>query len=143
MGLCSLLDVYTATQVFERGVVVSRASALGEVRRDRCETLPRPFVTITMHRKSVVCAASTQPRASTSCDGWATTDAELWRGNLWGTVVEHTFGWRAQFAYPKTLVLPFEIVLIGINEAVTRLKGLTAYGADILIDDVGKMSPSG
>jgi len=55
--------------------------------------------------------------------------------NLWGTVVEHTFGWRAQFAYPKTLVLPFEIVLIGMNEVVTRLKGLTAYGADILIDD--------
>jgi hypothetical protein len=55
--------------------------------------------------------------------------------NLWGTVVEHKFGWRAQFAYPKTLVLPFEIVLMGINEVVERLKGLTVYGADILIDD--------
>ena len=26
---------------------------------------------------------------------------------LWGTVVEHALGWRAQFAYPKNLVLPF------------------------------------
>jgi len=24
---------------------------------------------------------------------------------LWGTIVEHEFGWRAQYAYPKTLVL--------------------------------------
>jgi len=55
--------------------------------------------------------------------------------NLWGTIVEHRFGWRAQFAYPKTLVLPFEIVPIGMNEVIERLKGLTAYGADILIDD--------
>jgi hypothetical protein len=55
--------------------------------------------------------------------------------NLWGTIVEHQFGWRAQFAYPKTLVLPFEIVLSGMNEVSVRLKGLIAYGADILIDD--------
>jgi hypothetical protein len=25
--------------------------------------------------------------------------------HLWGTVVEHELGWRAQFAYPKSLVL--------------------------------------
>jgi hypothetical protein len=25
---------------------------------------------------------------------------------LWGTVVEHKLGWRAQFAYPKSLFLP-------------------------------------
>jgi hypothetical protein len=55
--------------------------------------------------------------------------------NLWGTIVEHEFGWRAQFAYPKTLVLPFAIVLSGMNEVFVRLKGLIAYGADILIDD--------
>ncbi|MGA7946376.1 MAG: hypothetical protein ACLPH5_23435 [Candidatus Sulfotelmatobacter sp.] len=54
--------------------------------------------------------------------------------NLWGTIVEHKFGWRAQFAYPKTLVLPFEIVLIGMSEVIERLEGLTAYGADILVD---------
>ena len=40
VGLCSLLDVYTAAQVFERGMVVSRASAFGEMWRVRCETLP-------------------------------------------------------------------------------------------------------
>ena len=55
--------------------------------------------------------------------------------NLWGSIVEHKFGWRAQFAYPKTLVLPFNAVLIGTNEVLARVKVLTAYGADILIDD--------
>jgi hypothetical protein len=28
--------------------------------------------------------------------------------NLWGNVVEGTQGWRAQFAYPKALYIPFE-----------------------------------
>jgi hypothetical protein len=28
---------------------------------------------------------------------------------LWGRLVEHELGWRAQFAYPKTLFLPLWI----------------------------------
>src|SRR5262249_19967822 len=29
---------------------------------------------------------------------------------LWGVVVEHELGWRAQYAYPKSLVLPLSVM---------------------------------
>ncbi len=47
---------------------------------------------------------------------------------LWGKVVEHAFGYRAQFAYPKSLVLPmnFDPYL-----EPPLLEPLTVYGADI------------
>jgi hypothetical protein len=44
---------------------------------------------------------------------------------LWGKVVEHELGWRAQFAYPKSLVLSSNIK--------PRLESLKVYGADISI----------
>jgi signal transduction histidine kinase len=59
---------------------------------------------------------------------------------LWGKVIEHQSGWRAQFAYPKTLVLP-ESLLFGRfaqlelgdadAELMTYLNSLTAYESDI------------
>jgi hypothetical protein len=52
---------------------------------------------------------------------------------LWGTVVEHTFGWRAQFAYPKNLVLPLHLLPFTLAELNTRVNELTAFGADILV----------
>jgi hypothetical protein len=55
---------------------------------------------------------------------------------LWGTVVEHRLGWRAQFAYPKSLFLPPDRVPIKITELDARLKVLIAFGADIFL--VGK-----
>jgi len=55
---------------------------------------------------------------------------------LWGTVVEHRLGWRAQFAYPKSLFLPPDRVPIKITELDARLKVLLAFGADIFL--VGK-----
>jgi DNA-binding CsgD family transcriptional regulator len=59
---------------------------------------------------------------------------------LWGNVIEHQSGWRAQFAYPKTLVLSLESLLfggfvqleLGNAELMTYLDSLTAYGTDIL-----------
>lgn len=47
---------------------------------------------------------------------------------LWGTVVEHDAGYRAQFAYPKSLVLPSTI---DPRLERSRVKRLTVYGADI------------
>jgi hypothetical protein len=52
---------------------------------------------------------------------------------LWGTVVEHRLGWRAQFAYPKSLFLPPDRVPIKITELDARLKTLIEYGADIFL----------
>ena len=62
---------------------------------------------------------------------------------LWGKVIEHESGWRAQFAYPKTLVLSPESLLfggfaqleLGKEELRTYLDSLTAYGADIFWAD--------
>lgn len=47
---------------------------------------------------------------------------------LWGKVVEHDLGYRAQSAYPKSLVLPWNIDL---RLEPSRLKRLLVYGADI------------
>jgi preprotein translocase subunit YajC len=52
---------------------------------------------------------------------------------LWGTVVEHELGWRAQFAYPKTLFLPSDLIPSDTKEMECRLGALSAYGTDIFI----------
>jgi hypothetical protein len=52
---------------------------------------------------------------------------------LWGTVVEHELGWRAQFAYPKTLFLPPDLIPSDTKEMESRLEALAAYGTDIFI----------
>ena len=52
---------------------------------------------------------------------------------LWGTVVEHRLGWRAQFAYPKSLFLQPGAIPFTLTEIDSRLKTLIAFGADIFI----------
>jgi preprotein translocase subunit YajC len=52
---------------------------------------------------------------------------------LWGTVVEHKLGWRAQFAYPKSLFLPPDAIPFTLAEIDARLKTLIAFGTDIFI----------
>jgi hypothetical protein len=56
--------------------------------------------------------------------------------NLWGTVVEHEQGFRAQFAYPKNLYLPLKVLPITLAEIHSRLQALTLYGSDIFV--IGK-----
>ena len=45
---------------------------------------------------------------------------------LWGKVIEHQYGWRAQFAYPKSLSF-----LWGRWLGATEMEALAAYGADL------------
>lgn len=52
---------------------------------------------------------------------------------LWGTVVEHEDGWRAQFAYPKKFVVPLSMVPFGIRRAEPWVAKLAAYGCDIFV----------
>ena len=52
---------------------------------------------------------------------------------LWGTVVEHRLGWRAQFAYPKNLLLPLHLIPFTLAELNTRVNELTAFGTDIFV----------
>jgi hypothetical protein len=60
---------------------------------------------------------------------------------LWGTVVEHELGWRAQFAYPKTLFLPSDLIPSDTKEMESRLGALAAYGTDIFIVGLGQSIP--
>jgi hypothetical protein len=52
---------------------------------------------------------------------------------LWGKVIEHEHGWRAEFAYPKTFVVPIEMVPLGIRNAERWLAALVAYRCDIFV----------
>jgi len=52
---------------------------------------------------------------------------------LWGTVVEHRLGWRAQFAYPKNLFLPPDAIPFTLTQIDALLKTLISFGADIFI----------
>ena len=60
---------------------------------------------------------------------------------LWGTVVEHELGWRAQFAYPKTLFLPSDLIPSDTKEMEARLGALAAYETDIFIVGHGQSIP--
>jgi hypothetical protein len=60
---------------------------------------------------------------------------------LWGTVVEHELGWRAQFAYPKSLFLPPDLIPSDTKEMESRLEALAAYGTDIFIVGGGQSIP--
>jgi len=52
---------------------------------------------------------------------------------LWGIVVEHRLGWRAQFAYPKNLILPLSLLPFTLAELNARLLALIAFGIDIFV----------
>jgi hypothetical protein len=52
---------------------------------------------------------------------------------LWGTVVEHELGWRAQFAYPKNLYLLPDTLPFTLAEILSRLQALTLFGCDIFV----------
>jgi hypothetical protein len=60
---------------------------------------------------------------------------------LWGTVVEHELGWRAQFAYPKSLALPADLIPSDTKEMEARLGALAAYDTDIFIVGGGQSIP--
>lgn len=54
---------------------------------------------------------------------------------MWGTVVEHERGWRAQLAYPKNLFLSLDALPFTLAEIWPRLQALTLYGSDIFVVD--------
>jgi hypothetical protein len=55
---------------------------------------------------------------------------------LWGKVVEHEQGYRAQFAYPKNFVIPIDMIPYSMREASNRLQtSLFAYGVPVFIRD--------
>ena len=55
--------------------------------------------------------------------------------------MEHERGWRAQFAYPKSLVLQPDAIPSDTKEVESRLKTLAAYDIDIVIGGDGRSIP--
>jgi hypothetical protein len=52
---------------------------------------------------------------------------------LWGKVVEHELGYRAQFAYPKNFVVPLERLPLTLAEIRPRVQALTLFRSDIFV----------
>jgi hypothetical protein len=53
--------------------------------------------------------------------------------SLWGRLIRHTHGWRAQFAYPKFFVLPVNMIPFDMTEAQRRLATLVEFDVDIYL----------
>lgn len=53
--------------------------------------------------------------------------------HLWGRLMRHTLGWRAQFAYPKYFIVPSNMIPFDITEAKRRLDMLTEFDVDIYL----------
>ncbi len=87
------------------------------------------------------------PQAKCTCGVYAAKSLEHLRKNgydrcgiygevcLWGTVVEHEWGWRAQLAYPKNLFLSPDALPFTLAEIWPRLQALALYGSDIFVLD--------
>lgn len=87
------------------------------------------------------------PQAKCTCGVYAAKSLEHLRKNgydrcgiygevcLWGTIVEHERGWRAQLAYPKNLFLSPDALPFTLAEIWPRLQALTLYGSDIFVPD--------
>ena len=54
---------------------------------------------------------------------------------LWGKVVEHELGYRAQLAYPKNFFLSPDALPFTLAEIQSRLNMLTAYRSDVFVAD--------
>jgi hypothetical protein len=55
--------------------------------------------------------------------------------------VEHELGWRAQFAYPKSLFLPPDLIPSETKEMESCLEAFAAYSTDIFIVGGGQKIP--
>lgn len=61
--------------------------------------------------------------------------------SLWGSVVEHEEGWRAQFAYPKEFLVPISLVPLNMGKVESWLGTFSAYRCDIfIVGDSGTVS---
>jgi len=60
---------------------------------------------------------------------------------LWGKVVEHERGWRAQLAYPKNLFLSPDGLPFTLAEIRPRVQAVTLYGSDIFVLGNGETIP--
>jgi|SRR5208282_6138610 len=59
--------------------------------------------------------------------------------SLWGKVVIHKFGYRAEFAYPKSFVIPASFIPTPLASMESRIETLVSYGVPMqIIADGGR-----
>jgi hypothetical protein len=107
----------------------------------RCRVLPGT----TIRNAGVMDAANELPHTNCTCGVYAAKNIDhlqqlvyadrgiCGEAYLWGKVVEHRLGWRAQFAYPKNLVLPLHVLPFTLAEINARLHAPVAFGTDIFV----------
>ncbi len=54
--------------------------------------------------------------------------------HLWGKVWQHELGYRAEFAYPRKLVVPPGFLPANLSILETKVKALTAYGQPVIVE---------
>jgi hypothetical protein len=98
-------------------------------------------------RADVVHDAHDVPQANCSCGIYAVKTLDHFRSAgyerfgicgevfLWGKVVEHELGYRAQLAYPKNFFLSPDALPFTLADIQSRLNMLTAYRSDVFVAD--------
>jgi len=98
-----------------------------------------------IHRVKAIHRAHGAPHMDCTCGIYATKNLDKLRQAgyerhgiygevyLWGSLVECEFGWRAQFAYPKSFYVLLPALPVALAHIHTRLQALTPYGRDIFI----------
>ncbi len=98
-------------------------------------------------RAEVVHDSHDAPQANCTCGIYAVKTLDHFRNAgyerfgicgevfLWGKVVEHELGYRAQLAYPKNLFLSLDALPFTLAEIRSRLEMLTTYRIDIFVAD--------
>jgi hypothetical protein len=109
-----------------------------------CRVLP---VGTIVSRAKMAHHAHGAPHVDCTCGVYAAKSLEHLRRNgyewygihgevyLWGKVVEHEQGYRAQLAYPKNFFLSPDTLPFTFAEIQSRLKMLTTYRIDICVAD--------
>lgn len=54
---------------------------------------------------------------------------------LWGVILEHDLGYRAQYAYPKYFVVPTDMIPSRVDAAEARLTHLALFNVDIFLTE--------
>ena len=117
------------------GFPISRSLLyVGPMQSVPSRVFPKPHTILPSCRISVALVASMQRRRLGTCASAAIRNfgvhGEVY---LWGKVVEHERGWRAQFAYPKALFLAADTIPFSLSEINSRLKTLSEFGTDIFL----------
>ena len=63
--------------------------------------------------------------------------------SLWGKLLRHSLGWRAQYDYPKFFIIPPSMVPYSMQDVAQRLETLIAFNVDIYLQVKEEASPKG